>query len=83
MGINKDNSAPKRWTRQHRPNMNLHAEIDALLGVSKENAKNAIMYIWGNPKVTRPCESCMAAIKQMGLKKVIYLDNKRVVSYVI
>lgn len=77
IGVNKDNAAPKRWVKQHRPNMNLHAEIDALLGLTKEQTKNAIMYVYGSAKLTSPCESCQTAINQMGIKKVVFVDNNK------
>lgn len=81
VGINKDNSAPKQWTKQTRPNMSLHAEIDALLNLTKDQCKNAVMYVYGKTRkrsncfVSKPCDSCLLAIDKMGIKRVVYMSK--------
>lgn len=78
VGTNKVN-APKRFTSQ-RPGMHLHAEIDSLLGLSKDKTKNSTIYICGetaagNLMNTKPCNSCVGFATQMGVKRVVYMDN--------
>lgn len=79
IGVNKLNS-PKRFTIQ-RPCMRLHAEIDALLGISKPAAKNSTAYITGftaagnDLKSSAPCQSCLQFLDSMGIKRVVYTEN--------
>lgn len=81
-GINKM-AAPKRYTRPHRPMMHLHAEIDALAGLSKEATKNAILYIngktaAGSDMTTKPCKTCSEFAAIMGIRRIVYLDKGKI-----
>lgn len=54
----------------------IHAEIAALKKV-KGNLDGAIAYIArvnnsGVPRMSRPCQRCMVALKEAGVKRVIY-----------
>lgn len=56
-----------------------HAERDAASKVDKENLKGATIYIAreynGSPErwaYAKPCECCMAMIKDLGFKKVVF-----------
>ena len=76
-GANKENSAPKRYVKQIRTNMSLHAEVCCLSGISKEASRGATIYIVGetakgNSMLTAPCESCLSFIFHMDLKRIVY-----------
>lgn len=62
----------------------IHAELDAILGVPLEELKGAEAYVvritnTGLLAMSRPCEHCMALLKEVGIRKVYYTDNKRAV----
>jgi tRNA(Arg) A34 adenosine deaminase TadA len=76
LGLNRQASA-KEFTSPHRSMMNLHAEIDALLYVSKKIAKNCTLYVFGKTKsgtriLARPCQTCYKFAKLMGIKRFVY-----------
>jgi len=62
----------------------IHAEIDALIGVSKEDAKKCDLYVVRVRRkdhklaMAKPCKMCQKIINKMGIKRVIYSinDNK-------
>lgn len=58
----------------------LHAEIHTLLGVAAEDLRGAVLYVarvrrCGGPGYSRPCEICMHAIQQAGIKTVFFFDE--------
>lgn len=55
----------------------IHAEIDALNRVKSKNLKGHTMYIYreslnGDLRMCRPCKGCMQALKDRGIKKIVY-----------
>jgi len=57
----------------------LHAEIDALIGLSYEETSGGTIYIYRERKdgtlgLARPCTTCMEALKRAGIKKICYTD---------
>lgn len=58
----------------------LHAEVSALLGLSQDQTKGADLYVTrvlacGNRlTMSKPCESCMAAIYHCKIRRVYYTD---------
>lgn len=57
----------------------LHAEISALLPLIKENIDFSKVELYtyrmfanGQLAMSRPCPSCMALIKELGIKKIFY-----------
>lgn len=82
MGVNKENSAPKSWVKK-RPNMNLHAEISTILGLTKDQTKQTTLYIYGttakgNSIVSKPCECCLQALDKMQVKRVVYMNKGQI-----
>ncbi len=78
VGTNKE-SAAKRFYKHHRPEMKLHAEVDSILGLSKDTTKGSTVYVVGTTKAgnlmtCRPCETCMNVLKYMGIKRIVYQD---------
>lgn len=60
----------------------VHAEIAALRSWGGTNLKNATIYVArlgrsGDPMMSKPCENCQKALKEAGVRKVIYtIDNE-------
>jgi len=55
----------------------VHAEMDALNGVSKESIKGSVLYVFrirrdGSPGMSMPCRRCQNALRNLGIRKVIY-----------
>jgi tRNA(Arg) A34 adenosine deaminase TadA len=71
----------KTHTKSPHPYRHLHAEIDALLGISHDDLRNAEMYVWrhiknGERAMAKPCASCMQAIRVARIRKLYYtIDN--------
>lgn len=80
IGINSLN-APKRFTRPHRDNMHLHAEVDALLNLDRNKTRGATIFIYGQTAAgnemssTSPCNTCINMIDTMGIKRVVYMEK--------
>lgn len=60
-----------------------HAELNALIGTSYEKTRGCTAYIYretlqGNIANSRPCPVCMIALKQAGIKDIIYTSEKGV-----
>lgn len=81
VGVNKwrnkalINIAPDQ-TGQYYPHLSYHAETDALSRL-QNNAEGAIIYVArvnqnGEQKFSRPCDNCYEALKDAGVKKIIY-----------
>jgi deoxycytidylate deaminase len=80
VGINKD-SAPKRFYKKHRPEMKLHSEVDAILGLDKSVTKGSTAYIAGcttagNPMISRPCTTCKSVLDYMKVRRIVYQDMR-------
>ena len=59
------------------PNRRSHAEIRCLRKAPKSKTANSVMYIWrygknGELALSKPCEMCMAILRNFEVKKVIY-----------
>jgi deoxycytidylate deaminase len=57
-----------------------HAEIRCLINCGKTNLKGSVAYIYrqtknGKPAMARPCEDCLKALKDAGVKKIYYTIN--------
>ena len=80
---NKTNPTQKRLNI-HRFNVDtpatIHAEVAALLPLINRkdiNFNDVSLYIYreyknGNPALSKPCPSCLALIRQLGIKKLYY-----------
>ena len=71
-----------RWKKENsfRPEQGLHAEMDALNRYHNP-VKGGVLEVYGTTHngneliCTRPCPSCMKALKIRGIKKIIYIKN--------
>jgi deoxycytidylate deaminase len=73
-GWNKYKTSPK----SPHPFKHIHAEVAALINCG-EKAKGADIYVYregkdGVPRLSKPCFSCLRAIKSAGIKRVFYTD---------
>lgn len=55
----------------------IHAELSCLLAAGKESASGGTMYVvrinpQGEWRMSKPCQMCQAALKHVGVKKVIF-----------
>ena len=55
----------------------LHAELDAIIGVDKEELRGCTAYLYRNTKngnlaISKPCLACEMALKEAGVKTVHY-----------
>jgi hypothetical protein len=55
----------------------VHAEVDALKKIS--DARNATIYVarvnnQNKPMMSRPCNNCYSAIREAGIKNIVYTD---------
>ena len=70
----------KTHTKSLHPWHYIHAELDAILDNKFADLKGSTIYIYretrdGIPALSKPCESCMEAIRLAGIKKVVYTNE--------
>jgi len=83
IGFNKPN---KTHTKATTPFKTIHAEFDAIIGVSKEDLIGATIYVYrqhadGSPASSKPCASCENLIRLAGISKVCYTGNRTYEEY--
>lgn len=76
VGFNICKSHPK-YTNRRSPS--IHAEIRALMA-SNCSIDGGIAFVYrentsGIPRLSRPCNACYEALKEAGIKKVVYTTN--------
>lgn len=81
LGFNKPSKthprSRSRWSR-------IHAELDAILGVPLDALRGSSVYVVRLTKagllaMSRPCSDCMVLLKEVGVRKVYYVDRGRVI----
>jgi tRNA(Arg) A34 adenosine deaminase TadA len=60
----------------------LHAEIGAILGVDRNKTEGATVYVCrvgkdGGYRLSKPCSMCHAAMKYVGIRRVIWTIDER------
>ena len=86
---NKNNfsSFGKRFQKDHNGRSTVHAELGVILGLDRAITTGATVYVarigkCGEYRLSKPCSMCHAAMKHVGIKKVVYtIDDKIVGSY--
>lgn len=58
-------------------NYSVHAEVAALRAWGGTNLRNATLYVArigrdGTPMMSKPCANCQQALRDAGVKKVVY-----------
>jgi tRNA(Arg) A34 adenosine deaminase TadA len=61
----------------------LHAEIGCILGLDRSKTEGADVYVArvgkrGNLKMSKPCPMCEAALRHVGVKRVIFTVNNKI-----
>jgi len=78
VGFNKTGTNILQYRKRHLHYVgNVHAEIDAILGVSKEEAKKCDLWVVriisnGNFALAKPCIMCREILSEMGIKRIFY-----------
>lgn len=82
---NKSNycSFGHRFRRKASGHATLHAELGAILGMDRAVTEGATIYVarvgkTGEFKLSKPCSMCHAAMKHVGIKRVVYTINDKV-----
>ena len=82
---NKSNycSFGHRFRRKAAGHATLHAELGAILGMDRTVTEGATIYVarvgkTGAFKLSKPCSMCHAAMKHVGIKRVVYTINDKV-----
>ena len=86
---NKDNfcSFGKRFQKTHGGKTTVHAELGVILGLDRSITNGATVYVarvgkLEDYRMSKPCSMCHAAMKHVGIKKVVYtIDDQTVGSY--
>ncbi len=84
MGHNNKNrlSFPFKSENGYSSLSGMHAEYDAIRKLFKFQLKDSTIMVFGfnrksnNPILSKPCKACMNAIKEVGIKKIIYFDKQ-------
>lgn len=81
VGVNREDAAPKGYTKETRENLHLHAEIAACHGLSRKETKNSTMYVIGKTKfnnwlLSKPCYLCYNWIKNMEIRRIVFNDRQ-------
>lgn len=86
---NKDNfcSFGKRFQKTHGGRTTVHAELGVILGLDRSITSGATIYVarvgkLEDYRMSKPCSMCHAAMKHVGIKRVVYtINNHTVGSY--
>ena len=89
ISYNKDKfcSFGHRFRSKTEGKATLHAELGAILGMDRSITDGATIYVArvgkeNNFKLSKPCDMCEAALRYVGIKRVVYtVDNNIVGSY--
>ena len=82
------NNPYKTHPRSNNRFKTIHAELDAILGLAKEDLVGSTIYVYrehkdGSPANSKPCQYCQMLIKQAGIKKVCYTDDGKYKEYAV
>lgn len=80
-GFNKLKTHPMFAVPGVHTKLSLHAEISCIMGARGKDIRGASIYVYredklGNPRMSKPCSSCMESLKKAGIKKCFYSTDK-------
>jgi deoxycytidylate deaminase len=81
VGVNKLKSHPRQYNAYtHQKSISIHAELAAILVLSKSQLDYSTMYIarlLANEKsaMAKPCPACMEIILEVGIKRIVWTDG--------
>lgn len=79
-GVNKERSHPRIVSTEHiKDHCSVHAEIDAIK--KAKDVSGATIYVArvnkrGQHRDSRPCSRCYEAIRNNGIKKIVYTTSE-------
>jgi len=82
IGINKKRTHPATKSHPyHEGNVGIHAELDCLLKMDKEDLSGYSMLVIrvdnnGKLNMSKPCKGCQSLLQQFNVKEVWYSDSK-------
>lgn len=73
----------QRFRDPNQGNPTLHAELGVILGMERKITEGATVYVArvgknGDYRLSKPCHMCYAAMKHVGIKRVVYTINNQV-----
>ena len=68
-----------RFRKEGHGEATLHAELGAILGIDRSTTQGSDVYVArinkeGEARISKPCSMCEAAMRHVGVKRVIYTD---------
>lgn len=80
IGVNNEKycSIGAKYRAEHKGHSTYHAEIHAILNLSRDVTKGATIYVArtskkdGTYRMSKPCDMCHAVLEERGVKQVIY-----------
>jgi tRNA(Arg) A34 adenosine deaminase TadA len=72
-----------RFRKKDQGKATVHAELGAILGVDKRLTQGATLYVarigkQGAYRPSQPCSMCMAAMRYVGIKRVVFTINSKI-----
>lgn len=76
------------WNKPHKTHplsrnafKTVHAELDAILGLSRDELRGADVYVYreyksGAPATSRPCTHCKELLRSVGIKNVFFTSSE-------
>ena len=69
----------KRFRKAELGEATLHAELGAILGMDRTTTAGATVYVArinkrGESRNSKPCSMCQAAMRYVGIRRVVYTD---------
>lgn len=83
LGVNKNQFSSFAARFKEVPyHATIHAELGCILGVDRESTSGSTVYVvrinpQGEWRMSKPCCMCQAAMRHVGIKKVIYSVDKK------
>lgn len=79
-GSNKERNDP-RWVDSPKTQAAIHAEIAALRACGSTSVKGGTIYVArvnraGDELMSRPCERCQNALRDAGIRKIVYTISR-------
>jgi len=80
---NKFSSFAMRFKKGNKDYATVHAELGSILNIERTNTEGATIYVVRTNnqqklRMSKPCDMCEAAMRWVGIKKVIYSTNEGV-----
>jgi len=78
---NKFSSFAMRFKKENSKFATVHAELGAILNIDKKHTEGGTIYVVRTNKpqklrMSKPCDMCEAALRWVGIKKVVYSTNE-------